>query len=150
MFMFVLFGGRFAEVRDDKFDFFLLWAVIINVDILVELEESLFAHTTDINDFLEGLDSILEDWFDRLHDTESSLHIIDLWLHTLNGFHFSSDLNKRLTIIESLKNSGSKSFLDVLDSSSLCNCGVSITLSLSIELKSAHTRQKYGYDKFHF
>jgi len=32
---------------------------------------------------LEGLDGVLEDWLDGLHDTESSLHIIDLWLHAL-------------------------------------------------------------------
>jgi hypothetical protein len=135
--------GRFAEVGDDEFDFFLLLvAFIININFLVELEEGLFAHTTDINDFLKGLDSVLEDWFDRLHDTESSLHVINLWLHTLDGFHFSCDLNKRLTIVESFKDSGGKCFLDVFDSSSLCNCGVAITLGLSVELKSAHTRQK--------
>merc|ERR1719329_1767277 len=27
------------------------------------------------------------DWLDGLHDTESSLHIVDLWLHTLDGLH---------------------------------------------------------------
>ena len=40
---------------------------------------SFLAHTSDINDLLEGLDGVLEDWLNRLHDTESSLHIVDLW-----------------------------------------------------------------------
>ena len=111
---------------------------------------SFLAHTSDIDDLLEGLDGVLEDWLDGLHDAESSLHIVNLWLHALDGLHLPGDLHEGLSIVESLENSSSKSFLDVLDSSSLCNCGVSITLSLSIELKSAHTRQKYGYDKFHF
>ena len=42
---------------------------------------SFLAHTSDIDDLLEGLDGVLENWLNRLHDTESSLHIVDLWLH---------------------------------------------------------------------
>ena len=42
---------------------------------------SFLAHTSDIDDLLEGLDGVLEDWLNGLHDTESSLHIVDLRLH---------------------------------------------------------------------
>ena len=91
---------------------------------------SLLAHTSNINDLLEGLDGVLEDWFDRLHDTESSLHIVDLWLHAFDGFHLSGDFNEWLSIIESLKDSGGKSFLDVLDGSGLGNSGVTVTSGL--------------------
>jgi len=79
---------------------------------------------------LEGLDGVLEDWLNRLHDTESSLHIVDLWLHTFDGLHLSGDLNKWLSIIESLEDSSGKSFLDVLDGGGLGNGGVSITSGL--------------------
>merc|ERR1712144_122831 len=88
---------------------------------------SFLAHSSDINDLLEGLDGVLENWLNGLHDTESSLHIIDLWLHALNGLHFSGNLNEWLSIIESLEDSGGKSFLDVLDGSGLGNSGVSIS-----------------------
>merc|ERR1712157_381199 len=77
---------------------------------------SLLAHSSNINDLLEGLDGVLEDWFDGLHDTKSSFHIVDLWLHAFNGLHLSGNFNEWLSIIESLKDSGGKSFLDVLDS----------------------------------
>jgi len=77
---------------------------------------------------LEGLDSVLKDWLDRLHDTKSSLHIIDLWLHTFDGLHLSGDFNKRLSVIESLQNSSSQSLLDILNSCSLGNSSVSIAL----------------------
>ena len=90
---------------------------------------SLLAHSSDIDDLLEGLDGVLEDWFDGLHDTKSSFHIIDLWLHALDGLHLSGNLNEWLSIIESLQDSGSKGFLDVLNSSSLSNGGISITSS---------------------
>ena len=77
--------------------------------VVVELEGSsrisLLTHASDINNLLEGLDGILKDWLDRLHDTKSSLHIVDLWLHTLNSLHLSGDLNKWLSIIESLQDS---------------------------------------------
>jgi hypothetical protein len=76
---------------------------------------------------LEGLDGVFEDWFNRLHDTKSSFHIIDLWLHAFNGFHLSGDFNEWLSVVKSLKDSGSKSFLDVFDGSSLGNGGVSIS-----------------------
>ena len=91
---------------------------------------SFLAHSSDINDLLEGLDGVLEDWFDGLHDTKSSFHIVDLWLHTFNSFHLSGDLNKWLSIIKSLQDSGSKSFLDVLDSGGFGNGGIGITSGL--------------------
>merc|ERR1712167_404223 len=49
---------------------------------------SFLTHSSDIDDLLEGLDGVLEDWLNRLHDTESSLHIVDLWLHSLDGVIF--------------------------------------------------------------
>ena len=91
---------------------------------------SFLAHTSDIDDLLEGLDGVLEDWLNGLHDTESSLHIVNLWLHALDGLHLSGDLNEWLSIIESLEDSGGEGFLDVLDGSSLGNSGVSITSGL--------------------
>ena len=91
---------------------------------------SLLAHTSDINDLLEGLDGVLEDWLDGLHDTESSLHIVDLWLHTFDGLHLSGDLNEWLSIIESLEDSGGEGLLDVLDGGGLGNGGVTITSGL--------------------
>merc|ERR1719240_1675221 len=57
-----------------------------------------------------GLDGVLEDWLNRLHDTESSLHIVDLWLHTLDGLHLSGDLNEWLSVIESLEDSRVRAF----------------------------------------
>merc|ERR1712007_204085 len=94
---------------------------------------SFLAHSSDIDDLLEGLDGVLEDWLDGLHDTESSLHIVDLWLHALDGFHFSGDLNEWLSIIESLEDSGGEGFLDVLDGGGLGNSGVSVTSGLGVE-----------------
>ena len=94
---------------------------------------SFLTHTSDIDDLLEGLDGVLEDWLDGLHDTESSLHIVDLWLHTLDGLHLSGDLNEWLSVIESLEDSGGKSFLDVLDGSGLGNGGIGITSGLAGE-----------------
>jgi len=82
---------------------------------------------------LEGLDGVLEDWLDGLHDTESSLHIVDLWLHTLDGLHLSGDLNEWLSVIESLEDSSGKGFLDVLDGSGLGNSGVTVTSGLGGE-----------------
>ena len=79
------------------------------------LSSSLLAHASNINDLLEGLDGVLKDWFDGLHDTESSFHIIDLWLHALDGFHLSGDLDNGVSVIESLKYSSSKGLLDVLE-----------------------------------
>ena len=94
---------------------------------------SFLTHTSDIDDLLEGLDGVLEDWLNGLHNTESSLHIVDLWLHTLDGLHLSGDLNEWLSVIESLEDSGGKSFLDVLDGSGLGNGGISITSGLGGE-----------------
>ena len=94
---------------------------------------SFLAHTSDINDLLEGLDGVLEDWLNGLHDTESSLHIVDLWLHTLDGLHLSGDLNEWLSIIESLEDSSGKGLLDVLDGSGLGNGGIGITSGLAGE-----------------
>jgi len=79
---------------------------------------------------LEGLDGVLKDWLDGLHDTESSLHIVDLWLHSLDGLHLSGDLNEWLSIIESLEDSSGKGLLDVLDGGGLGNGGVGITSGL--------------------
>ena len=95
-----------------------------------QLTCSFLAHSSNINDLLEGLDGVLEDWFYGLHDTKSSLHIIDLWLHSFDGFHLSGNFNEWLSIIESLEDSGGKSFLDVLDGSGLGNSGVTITSGL--------------------
>jgi len=94
---------------------------------------SLLAHATDIDDLLEGLDGVLEDGLDRLHDTESSLHIVDLGLHALDGLHLSGDLNKGLTVIESLEDSGGEGLLDVLDGSGLGNGGIGVTTGLGGE-----------------
>ena len=88
---------------------------------------SFLTHSSNVNNLLEGLDSVLKDWLDRLHDTESSLHIIDLWLHTFNGLHLSGNFNEWLSVIESLQDSGSEGFLDVFDGGSLGNGGVSIS-----------------------
>ena len=79
---------------------------------------------------MEGLDGVLKDWLDGLHDTESSLHIVNLWLHALDGLHLSGDLNEWLSVIESLEDSGGKGLLDVLDGSGLGNGGVTITSGL--------------------
>ena len=94
---------------------------------------SLLAHSSDINDLLEGLDGVLEDWLNGLHDTESSLHIVDLWLHALDGLHLSGDLDEWLSIIKSLEDSSGKSLLDVLDGSGLGNGGVTISSGLGLE-----------------
>ena len=94
---------------------------------------SFLSHSSDINDLLEGFDGVLEDWLNRLHDTESSLHIVNLWLHAFNGFHFSGDLNEWLSIIKSLKDSSGKSFLDVLDGGGLGNGGSGIISGLGGE-----------------
>jgi len=79
---------------------------------------------------LEGLDGVLKYWLDGLHDTESSFHIVDLWLHSFDGFHLSGDLNEWLSIIESLQDSGGEGLLDVLDGGGLGNGGVTISSGL--------------------
>ena len=94
---------------------------------------SLLSHSSDIDDLLEGLDGVLEDWLDRLHDTESSLHIVDLWLHSLDGLHLSGDLDEWLSVIKSLEDSSGKGLLDVLDGSGLGNSGVTVTSGLGGE-----------------
>ena len=91
---------------------------------------SFLAHTSDIDDLLEGLDGVLEYWFYGLHNTKSSFHIINLWLHAFNGLHLSGDLNEWLSVIESLEDSGGKGLLDVLDGGGLGNGGISITSGL--------------------
>ena len=82
---------------------------------------------------MEGLDGVLEDWLNRLHDTESSLHIVDLWLHAFDGLHLSGDLDEWLSIIKSLEDSSGKSLLDVLDGGGLGNGGIGITSGLGGE-----------------
>ena len=84
---------------------------------------SFLSHSSDIDDLLEGLDGVLEDWLDRLHDSESPLHVVDLWLHSLNSLHLPGDLNEGLSVIESLEDSSSQCLLDVFDGSSLSNGG---------------------------
>ena len=93
---------------------------------------SFLAHTSDIDDLLEGLDGVLKDWLNRLHDTKSSLHIVDLWLHSLDGLHLSGNLDEWLSVIESLEDSGGEGLLDVLDGSGLGNGGVGITSGLKL------------------
>ena len=97
---------------------------------LSDRRRSFLAHSSDIDDLLEGLDGVLEDWLDGLHDTESSLHVVNLWLHALDGLHLSGDLNEWLSVIESLEDSSSEGFLDVLAGSGLGNSGVSVTSGL--------------------
>ena len=104
----------------------------INLKVKVHQEwtsstSSFLAHTSDINDLLEGLDGVLEDWFDGLHDTKSSFHIVDLWLHSFDGLHLSGNFNEWLSIIESLEDSGGEGLLDVLDGGGLGNGGISIS-----------------------
>ena len=99
--------------------------------LFLKWRSSLSSHSSDIDDLLEGLDGVFEDWFDWLHDSESSFHIINLWLHSLDGFHFSGNFNEWLSIIESLEDSGSECFLDVLDGSSLGNGGIGISSGFS-------------------
>ena len=82
---------------------------------------------------MEGLDGVLKDWLDGLHDTKSSFHIVDLWLHAFDCLHLSGNFNEWLSIIESLEDSGSKGFLDVLDGGGLGNGGISITSGLGVE-----------------
>jgi len=94
---------------------------------------SLLAHAADIDDLLEGLDGVLEDGLDGLHDTESALHIVDLGLHALDGLHLSGDLNEGLAVVESLEDSGSEGLLDVLDGGGLGDGGVSVTAGLGGE-----------------
>ena len=91
---------------------------------------SLLAHAADIDDLLEGLDGVLEDGLDGLHDTEAALHVVDLGLHALDGLHLAGDLNEGLAVIESLQNSGGKGLLDVLDGSGLGNSGIGIAAGL--------------------
>ena len=93
---------------------------------------SLLAHATDINDLLEGLDGVLENGLDRLHDTEAALHIVDLRLHALDGLHLAGNLDEGLSIIKSLEDSGGESLLDVLDGSGLGNGGVGVTSGLEL------------------
>ena len=62
---------------------------------------------------MEGRDGVLEEWLNRLHDPESSVHIIDLWLHALDSLHLSGDLNEWFSIIESLEDSGGEALLPV-------------------------------------
>ncbi len=82
---------------------------------------------------LEGLDGVLKDWLDGLHDTESSLHIVDLWLHAFNGLHLSGNFNEGLSVIESLEDSSGEGLLDVLDGSSLGDSGSLVISSLGLK-----------------
>merc|ERR1712138_311048 len=94
---------------------------------------SLLAHSSDVNDLLEGLDGVLEHWLNGLHDSESSLHIVNLWLHSFDGLHLSGNFDEGLSVIESLKDSSGEGLLDVLDSGGLGNSGISITSGLGLK-----------------
>jgi len=108
--------------------------ILEEVDLLLSVElDELLTHASNVDDLLEGLDGVLEDWLNRLHNTKTSFHIIDLWLHTLNSFHFSSNFNKWLTIVESLQNSSSKSLLNILDGGGLGDSSGFIVSRLEIE-----------------
>ena len=82
---------------------------------------------------MEGLDGVLKDWLNGLHDTESALHIVNLWLHALDGLHLSGDLNEWLSVIESLEDSSGKGLLNVLDGSGLGNGGGGVVSGLGSE-----------------
>merc|ERR1712164_14887 len=114
-----------------------MWTLLLDLsyskNAISAMEISFLAHASDIDDLLEGLDGVLEDWLDGLHDTESSLHIVDLGLHALDGLHLSGDLNEGLSIIESLEDSSGEGLLDVLDGSGLGNGGIGITSGLGGE-----------------
>ena len=94
---------------------------------------SFLSHTSDVDDLLEGLDGVLKDWLNRLHDSESSLHVVDLWLHAFDCLHLSGNFNEWLSIVESLEDSSGKSFLDVLNGSGLGNGGSLVISSLGGE-----------------
>ena len=87
---------------------------------------------------MEGLDGVLEDGLDGLHDTKSAFHIIDLGLHAFDGLHLAGNFDEGLTIIESLEDSGSKSFLDVLDGSGLGLQAAALPLLLKILVPSPY------------
>ena len=93
-------------------------------------EFSFLAHTTDINDLLQGLDSVLKNGLDRLHDAKTALHVVNLRLHALNSLHLASNLDKGLAVVKSLQDAGGKGLLNVLDSGSLRNGGISVASSL--------------------
>ena len=102
-----------------------------NVIFIIVSHCSFLSHSSYINNLLEGLDGVLKNWLNRLHDTKSSLHIINLWLHAFDGLHFSSNFNEWLSIIKSLEDSGGKSFLDVLDGSGLGDNFLEVLTSLT-------------------
>ena len=106
---------------------------MIRLVVYLSLGCSFLSHSSDINNFLEGLDGVLKDWLDRLHNTKSSLHIVDLWLHALNGLHLSGNLDEWLSIIESLEDSSGESLLDVLDGSGLGDGGGLVISGLGLE-----------------
>ena len=83
--------------------------------VLATYGSSLLAHAADINDLLEGLDGVLKDGLDGLHDTEAALHIVDLGLHALDGLHLAGDLDEGLAVIESLddERDGAREHADV-------------------------------------
>jgi hypothetical protein len=67
---------------------------VVQVNYQFSLSSSFLANTSDIDDLLEGLDGVLEDWLNGLYDTESFLDAVDLWLHTFDGFHLSGNFNE--------------------------------------------------------
>merc|ERR1712146_71116 len=97
---------------------------------------SLLAHASDINNLLQGFDGVLKDGFNRLHDTKSTLHVINLRLHAFNSFHLSSNLDQGLSIIKSFEDSCSKGFLNVLNGGGFSNSSISISSGLGSEGRS--------------
>ena len=82
---------------------------------------------------MEGLDGVFKNWFYRLHDSESSFHIINLWLHSFDGLHLSGNFYEWLTVIKSLEDSCSEGFLDILNSSGFRNSRCFIISSFGSE-----------------
>jgi hypothetical protein len=56
--------------------------VVLHVAHLCFRCHTLVKQLIPILDFADFF-GVLEDWLNRLHDTESSLHIVDLWLHAI-------------------------------------------------------------------
>ena len=104
-----------------------------------QLIKLIFTHAVDIDDFIEGLDGVLEDRLDGLHDTESALHKFNLRLHAFDCLLLSGDLNERLAVIESLEDSCSESLLESLYGSGLRDGGICLLglkqIFLNIKMK---------------
>jgi len=109
------------------------WLILNKSGLIINLYKGLLTHASHINNLLEGLNSILQNWLNRLHNTKSSFHVVNLWLHSLNGFHFSGNFNKGLSIVKSLQDSSSQSFLNILDCGGLSNSSGLIVSRFELE-----------------